>query len=74
MAPYDEGLAYPEWETPDHWDFIHYSLAIAMCYQTSDLRITTTAVRRVTLLFFFVAAVIGLVVNILSRYLTVAKC
>ena len=42
-----------------------------MCYQTSDVTITTTAVRRVTLLhaifsFFFVVAIIGLVVNILS--------
>ena len=50
---------------------MYYSFTIAMCFATSDVAITTTAMRRVTLLhaifsFFFVAAIIGFVVNILS--------
>lgn len=68
----DQGMTYPERKTPDYWDFMYYSFTIAMCYQTSDVPITTAAVRRVTLLhaifsFFFVAAIMGLVVNILSN-------
>ena len=69
---YDQGMTYPERKTPDYWDFMYYSFTIAMCYQTSDVTITTAQVRRVTLLhaifsFFFVAAIMGLVVNILSN-------
>ncbi len=69
---YNLWMDYPERKTPDYWDFMYYCFAIAMCYQTSDVTITTAAVRRVTLLhaifsFFFVAAIIGLVVNILSN-------
>jgi uncharacterized membrane protein len=42
------------------------------CYQTSDVTITNPKVRRVTLLhaiysFFFVATILGLVINILSN-------
>jgi uncharacterized membrane protein len=71
-APFDEGMAYPERKMPDYWDFMYYSFTIAMCYQTSDVTITGANVRRVTLLhaifsFFFVAAILGLVVNILSN-------
>jgi len=71
-SPFDEGMAYPDRNTPDYWDFIYYSFTIAMCYQTSDVAITTTTVRRVTLLhaifsFFFFTAIVGLVVNILSN-------
>ncbi len=70
--PYDEGMAYPERKMPDYWDFMYYSFTIAMCYQTSDVTITNPKVRRVTLLhaiysFFFVAAILGLVINILSN-------
>ena len=71
-STYDEGLEYPERKTPDYWDFMYYSFTIAMCYQTSDVTITNTAIRRVTLLhaifsFVFVALIIGFVVNVLSN-------
>jgi uncharacterized membrane protein len=71
-VPYDEGMAYPERKLPDYWDFMYYSFTIAMCYQTSDVTITNPKVRRVTLLhaiysFFFVAAILSLVINILSN-------
>jgi uncharacterized membrane protein len=70
--PYDEGMAYPNRKLPDYWDFMYYSFTIAMCYQTSDVTITNHLIRRVTLLhaifsFFFVAAIVGLVVNIVSN-------
>ena len=71
-ALFDEGMTYPERKTPDYWDFMYYSFTIAMCYQTSDVTITNPKVRRVTLLhaiysFFFVATILGLVINILSN-------
>jgi uncharacterized membrane protein len=67
----DPGLAFPGQSTPDLWDFMYYSFTIAMCYQTSDVSISGAAMRRLTLMhaiysFFFVATIIGFVVNILA--------
>jgi uncharacterized membrane protein len=64
-------LTFPGQSTPDLWDFMYYSFTIAMCFQTSDVSISGTAIRRLTLLhalysFFFVAAIIGFVINVLS--------
>ena len=68
----DPGLDFPGQPTPDLWDFMYYSFTIAMCFQTSDVSISSTAIRRLTLMhatysFFFVAAIIGFVVNVLSN-------
>jgi uncharacterized membrane protein len=68
----DPGLDFPGQRTPDLWDFVYYSFTIAMCFQTSDVSIRGTAIRRLTLMhamysFFFVAAIIGFVVNVLSN-------
>jgi len=69
---YQTGLEFPERTTADFWDFMYYSFTIAMCYQTSDVSITSIRIRRVTLLhsifsFLFVTAIIGFVVNIISN-------
>jgi uncharacterized membrane protein len=69
---YQMGLEFPERSTADFWDFMYYSFTIAMCYQTSDVSITSVRIRRVTLLhsifsFLFVTAIIGFVVNIISN-------
>jgi uncharacterized membrane protein len=71
-APTDAGLAFPGQSAPALWDFVYYSFTIAMCFQTSDVSISSTAIRRLTLMhaiysFFFVAAIIGFVVNVLSN-------
>jgi len=68
----DQGLIFPGQPTPDLWDFMYYSFTIAMCFQTSDVSITGTAIRRLTLMhaiysFLFVATIIGFVVNVLSN-------
>lgn len=68
----DAGLDFPGQPAPDLWDFVYYSFTIAMCFQTSDVSISSTAIRRLTLMhamysFFFVAAIIGFVVNVLSN-------
>jgi len=69
--PYDCGLEWPNRPNASYWEFMYFSFTIAMCFGTSDVTIATTAMRRVTLQhaifsFFFVAAIIGFVVNILS--------
>jgi uncharacterized membrane protein len=43
-----------------------------MCFQTSDVSINSPVIRRLTLMhaiysFFFVAAIIGFVINVLSN-------
>ena len=65
------GLEFANRPNAGYWEFMYFSFTIAMCFATSDVVVTTTAMRRVTLLhaifsFFFVAAIIGFVVNILS--------
>jgi uncharacterized membrane protein len=69
---YQEGLEFPQRETADFWDFMYYSFTIAMCYQTSDVTVTSVRIRRVTLVhaifsFLFVTAIIGFVVNVISN-------
>ena len=67
-----KGLEFPGGELVDYWDFMYYSFTIAMCYQTSDVSVSSTSMRRLTLIhsilsFIFVALVIGLVVNVVSN-------
>jgi uncharacterized membrane protein len=69
---YHMGLEFPHRETADFWDFMYYSFTIAMCYQTSDVSVTSVRIRRVTLVhaifsFLFVTAIIGFVVNVISN-------
>ena len=71
-STYRTGLEFPERSTADFWDFMYYSFTIAMCYQTSDVSITSVRIRRVTLMhaifsFLFVTAIIGFVVNVISN-------
>ena len=68
---YDRGLEFNNRPNAGYWDFMYFSFTIGMCFGTSDVTVTSTAMRRVTLLhaifsFFFVAAIVGFVVNILS--------
>jgi uncharacterized membrane protein len=65
------GLVFPGNEDPDYWDFLYYSLVVAMTAQVSDVQITSKAIRRLTTLhgaisFFFNATVLALAVNIVS--------
>jgi len=69
---YKMGLDFPERTTADFVDFMYYSFTIAMCYQTSDVSVTSVRIRRVTLAhaifsFLFVTAIIGFVVNVISN-------
>ena len=65
------GLIFPGDENPDYWDFLYYSLVVAMTAQVSDVQITSKAIRRMTVVhgviaFFFNVTVLALTVNIVS--------
>jgi uncharacterized membrane protein len=65
------GLIFPGKEDPDYWDFLYYSLVVAMTAQVSDVQITSKAIRRLTTVhgvasFFFNLTVLALTVNIVS--------
>lgn len=69
---YFGGLDFPNAGLADYWDFLYYSFTIAMCYQTSDISVTSVVMRRVTLVhaiisFIYVSSIIGLVVNLVSN-------
>jgi uncharacterized membrane protein len=68
----EPGLEFPGQRSPDLWDFAYYSFTIGMCFQTSDVSISGSAIRRLSLVhaiysFFYVAAIIGFTVNVLSN-------
>jgi uncharacterized membrane protein len=65
------GLVFPGDQDPDYWDFLYYSLVVAMTAQVSDVQITSKVIRRLTtvhgvLSFFFNVAVLALTVNMVS--------
>jgi uncharacterized membrane protein len=70
------GLIFPGDEAPDYWDFLYYSLVVAMTAQVSDVQITSKVIRRLTaahgvISFFFNVTVLALTVNIVSTLMQV---
>jgi len=66
------GLAFPEENlTPDYWDFLYYAFVIGMCYQTSDVSVTRSEIRRYTLLhsifsYLYGVGILSMVVSAVS--------
>ncbi len=72
LLPFRKGLAFPDADEVDYWDFVYYSYTIAMCYQTSDVTVTMPTVRRITIIhalisFAFVVTLLGFSVNAISN-------
>ena len=66
------GLDFPDDSTPDYLDFLYFSFVVGTTAQTSDVAVTSRAMRRVVMLhgilsFFFNTAVIALAVNIAAQ-------
>jgi len=64
-----EGLEFPGTPQPDYWDFVYFAFVIGMCFQVSDVQITSQTLRRTALLhsvvaFFFNVFIIAISVNI----------
>jgi uncharacterized membrane protein len=65
------GLDFPETPHPDYWDFTYFAIVIGMCFQVSDVQVTSRYLRRVVLLhsviaFFFNVFIIAITVNIVA--------
>ncbi|HEY9344680.1 MAG TPA: DUF1345 domain-containing protein [Inquilinus sp.] len=63
------GLEFPGGEEPGVWDFLYFSFVIGMTAQVSDVQVTDSTMRRMTLghgilSFFFNAVILALAVNI----------
>lgn len=63
------GLDFPETSEPGGYDFLYFSFVIGMTAQTSDVAITTTAMRRINLMhaivsFFFNTVLVAAAVNV----------
>lgn len=66
------GLDFPGTKEPSYWDFVYFSLVIAMTSQVSDVPITSPAIRRVASLhgalsFFFNLGILALTINIVAN-------
>jgi len=66
------GLKFPDDSTPDYLDFLYFSFVVGTTAQTSDVAVTSRAMRSVVMLhgilsFFFNTAVIALMVNLAAQ-------
>lgn len=67
-APH-EGLEFPSTDEPAGYDFLYFAFVIGMTAQTSDVQITSTAMRKLNLLhavvsFFFNTVLVAAAVNL----------
>jgi uncharacterized membrane protein len=65
------GLDFPETKTPDYWDFAYFAFTLGMTFQTSDVAITSSAIRKIALFHSFAAfvfniGVIAFTINVLG--------
>lgn len=66
---YEKGLVFPgNDDFVDYWGFLYYSFTIAMCFQTSDVTVTSAYMRRLTLFhaivsYLFAMAILGLLLD-----------
>ena len=65
------GLDFPETDEPDYWDFIYFAFCLGMCFQTSDVEMTSGRLRRVAtghclLAFVFNLGVLAFTINVLG--------
>lgn len=54
------GFDFPETVEPTYWDFVYFSFTLGMTFQTSDVAVTSTRVRRVATIHCFAAFVFNL--------------
>ncbi len=65
------GLAFPDDETPDYWDFLHFAAIIGVAAQTADVAFTSKTMRRTgtvhgMVAFVFNTVVLALTINLLA--------
>ena len=65
------GLLFPEDDTPDYWDFLHFGAVIGVAAQTADVAFTSKSMRRTgtvhgLVAFIFNTVVLALTINLLA--------
>jgi uncharacterized membrane protein len=68
------GLDFPKEPTPDYFDFAYFSFVIGMTCQVSDVQVTSSKMRRLTLLhgilsFAYNTVILALLINTVSGLL-----
>ena len=68
------GLEFPGRTAPTYWDFFYYSFVVGMTCQVSDVQVTSSSMRLLTLghgilSFFFNTGVLALAINIVAGLL-----
>jgi uncharacterized membrane protein len=68
------GLAFPQDDRPDYWDFVYFSFVIGMAFQVSDVQVTNKLIRRIVVAhgavsFVYNVAILALMVNIGSEFI-----
>jgi uncharacterized membrane protein len=65
------GLKFPDDDTPDYWDFLHFASIIGVAAQTADVAFTSKKLRRTGTIhgmvaFVFNTVVLALTINLLA--------
>lgn len=65
------GLDFPDSQEPGYWDFLYFAFTLGMTFQTSDVSITSTAMRRTVLFqclaaFLFNLGILAFTINVLG--------
>lgn len=65
------GLSFPENDEPNYWDFVYFSYTLGMTFQTSDVSVTATQMRKPVIIqslaaFIFNIGVLAFSINVLG--------
>jgi uncharacterized membrane protein len=68
------GLTFPGAQPPDYWDFAYFSYTVGMCFQVSDVMVTSKHIRRAVLVhsvlsFAYNTAILALAMNLVAGLL-----
>lgn len=71
---HDAGLQFPCKQPPDYYDFAYFAFTVGMCFQVSDVTITSKVIRRAVLVhsvlsFAYNTAILALALNLVAGLL-----
>jgi uncharacterized membrane protein len=71
---HDAGLTFPGGKPPDYFDFAYFAFTVGMCFQVSDVSITSSPIRRAVLVhsvlsFAYNTAILALAMNLVAGLL-----
>lgn len=69
------GLSFPGTDAPTDLDFAYYAFTLGMCFQVSDVQVTSSEIRRATLghalvSFVFNTTIVALSLNVMAQLLS----